>query len=315
MTITKVNTCILRWLIHNSHGQVGSRLPLAPAFSDKQACENNRTLSQDKLFANHKQPCLPRVIATSSLTQNLTIRYWLPCCTVTRPELASTLLDAPRRSSLDMCFFVASQHSCGHLHEKFGRCFFAKRDGICACNEPSFPIWQHSDPFPCPICFTDRKTDTNELLPTAKGGKRSDAKQIKKEPLQQDRRSSTQSAGQNVQAQPAQHSIHGEYANIGDQLQTLADNALKTSPRPDQAAEPASPPWIAPSRRYASIVGQLGSSPPPRLQTTFEATSSLSPDMLSGNEFSRPDSAIAPAYPEQFDMDSTEFALLLRQAK
>jgi hypothetical protein len=211
-----------------------------------------------------------------------------------------------------MCFFVASQHSCGHLHEKFGRCFFAKRDGNYACNEPSFPIWQHSDPFPCPACFTDRKTDTNELLSVKGGRKSSEGTKVKKETLQQDHRPSPQPTGQEIQAQPAQHTTHGEYADIGDQLQTLADNALKTSPPPNQAE---SPPWIPPSRRYASIVGQLGSSPPPRLQTTFEPTSPLSPDMLSGNDFSRPDSAIAPAYPEQVEMDSTEFALLLRQAK
>ena len=209
-----------------------------------------------------------------------------------------------------MCFFVASQHSCGHLHEKFGRCFFAQRDAIHACNKPSFPIWQHSDPFPCPVCCAERKTDTNELL-SAKGGKRSDAPKVKKETLQQDRRSSTQSAGQNVPAKPDQQSIHGEYANIGDQLQNLADNALRTSPLPEQAA---SPPWIPPSQRYASIVGQLGSSPPPRSHQ-HGTTSPSSDEMLFGKDFSRPDSAVAPAYPEQSELDSTQFAFLLRQVE
>lgn len=223
-------------------------------------------------------------------------------------ELASTLL-ALRRLS-DMCFFVASQHSCGHLHERFGRCFFAQRDSNYACNEPSFPIWQHSDPFPCPDCYAHRKADTNELL-SAKGGKRTDAPKVKKETMQQDRRSSTQSAGQNVPTRLNQQSVDGEYANIGDQLQTLADNALHTSPLPNEAA---SPPWIPPSQRYASIVGQLGSSPPPQ-SLTHDTTSPLSNEMLSGRDFSRPDSAVAPAFSEQLEMDPTQFALLLRQAE
>ncbi|GAB7325438.1 hypothetical protein MBLNU13_g09460t2 [Cladosporium sp. NU13] len=211
-----------------------------------------------------------------------------------------------------MCFFVASQHSCGHLHEKFSRCFFAQRDGNYACNEPSFPIWQHSDPFPCPDCYAHRKNDTNELLHvSAKDGKRSDAPKVKKETVQQDRRSSTQSAGQNVPVKPGQHIIDGGYANIGDQLQTLADNALHTSPLPDQAV---SPPWIPPSRRYASIVGQLGSSPPPQSRA-YETTSPVSNEMLSGKDFSRPDSAVAPAFSEQLEMNPTQFALLLRQAE
>ena len=209
-----------------------------------------------------------------------------------------------------MCFFVASQHSCGHLHERFGRCFFAQRDSNHACNEPSFPIWQHSDPFPCPDCYAHRKSDTNELL-SAKAGKRSDAPKVKKETVQQDRRSSTRSAGHNVPAMPNQQSVDGEYAKMGDQLQTPADNALRTSPLPEQAV---SPPWIPPSQRYASIVGQLGSSPPPQSHT-HETTSPLSNEMLSGREFSRPDSAVAPTFSEQLEMDSTQFALLLRQVE
>jgi hypothetical protein len=287
-------------------------LPLAPAFRDKQAYQNNRTFSQDRPPTDYKPPCLPLVTATVSLTPNLTARYWFPCSTVVRPELASTLLDAPLRSHLDMCFFLASQHSCGHLHEKFGQCFFAQRDGSHACNEPSFPMWQHSDPFPCPDCFAHRKNDTNELLAAAKGGKRSDVKRVKKETSQQDRRSSTQSAaGQTVPAKLDQQFVHGEYANIGDQLQTLADNTLRTSPLPEQAA---SPPWIPPSQRYASIVGQLGSSPSPRPQMNV-TTSPLSNEMLSGKDFSRPDSAVAPAYPEQFETDANHFAFMLRQAE
>lgn len=202
-----------------------------------------------------------------------------------------------------MCFFVASQHSCGHLNERFGRCFFAQRDGNYACNEPSFPIWQHSDPFPCPDCYAHRKADTNELLLSAKGGKRSDAPKVKKETIQQDRRSSTQSAGQNIPERPKQQSIDGEYANIGDQLQTLAASALHTSP-----------PWIPPSRRYASIVGQLGSSPPPQSHTQ-QTTSPLLDEMLFGKDFPRPDSAVAPIFPEQLEMDPTQFTLLLRQAE
>lgn len=284
-------------------------MPLAPAFQRQTLQQQSHAFTRPP--TDHKPPCLPLVIATVSLTPTLIARYWLPCCTVIRPELAPTLLDTPPRRLLDMCFFVASQHSCGHLHEKFGRCFFAQRDAIHACNKPSFPIWQHSDPFPCPVCFAQRKTDTNELL-SSKGGKRSDAPRVKKETVQHDRRSSTQSAGQqNVPANSDQQIIHGEYANIGDQLQNLTDNALRTSPLPQHAV---SLPWIPPSQRYASIVGQLGSSPPPRSQT-HEITSPLSGEMLFGKDFSRPDSAVAPAHPEQSELDSTQFAFLLRQAE
>ena len=211
-----------------------------------------------------------------------------------------------------MCFFVASQHSCGHLHERFGRCFFAQRDNYYACNEPSFPIWQHLDPFPCPDCHAHRKTDTNELLST-KGQKASNATQMKAETVQHDKpnaRTSRQSTGQDVQAQTVQQ-IAGEHANIGDQLQTLADNALRTSSLPNQAA---SPPWVPPSRKYASIVGQLGSSPPPRSQT-HETTSPLSPELLSVKDASRPDSAMEPAYLEQSQIGSTQLEWLLRQAE
>jgi hypothetical protein len=61
-------------------------------------------------------------------------------------------------------------------------------------------------------------------------------------------------------------------------------------------------------------VGQLGSSPPPRPQVHV-TTSPLSDEMLDGKVFSRPDSAVAPAYPEQFGMDPNQFAYMLRQAE
>lgn len=210
-----------------------------------------------------------------------------------------------------MCFFVESHHNCGHLHGRFARCFFAERDGIHACNEPSFPVWQHEDPLPCPDCHAHRKADTNELL-SSKGGRPSGAKHIKTEVAQQTSRSSRQSTEQSFQAQPEAQlvqQITGECANIEDQLQTLADNTLHTSPLPDQAV---SPPWVPPSRRYASIVGQLGSSPPAR-SSTHETTSPISPETLATKDASRLDSAMVSAYPKQ--LRSPQLAWLLQQAE
>jgi hypothetical protein len=206
-----------------------------------------------------------------------------------------------------MCFFVESHHNCGHQHGRFARCLFAERDSINACNEPSFPVWKHEDPLPCPDCHAHRKAHTNELL-SSKGGKSSGATHIKKK-TQSNARSSRQSTEQSFQqqpeAQPVQH-IAGEYDNIGDQLHTLADNDPRTSPLPAQAV---SPPWVPPSRRYASIVGQLGSSPPPRSQT-HEITSPHSPKMLECKDTSRPDSAMASACPEGVQTGSPQLAWL-----
>lgn len=214
-----------------------------------------------------------------------------------------------------MCYFVSSHHNCGHLHERFARCFFAQRDGNFACNEPAFPIWQSPEPFPCPDCQALRHTDTQELL-SNKARKPNDATRIKANSLQPDSsiaHFSRQSSVQHQQPQPSQQ-VAGEFANINAQLQTLADRALHVSPPPlplpDQLA---TAPWVPPSQRYASIVGQLGPSPPPQPQS-HQTTSSLSPDLLSGKEPSRPDSAIATAYHEQEQMGSPSLEWLLRQA-
>jgi hypothetical protein len=44
-------------------------------------------------------------------------------------------------------------------------------------------------------------------------------------------------------------------------------------------------------------------------------TSPLSDEMLDGKDFPRPDYAVAPAYPEHFGMDPSQFAYMLRQAE
>lgn len=209
-----------------------------------------------------------------------------------------------------MCYFVSSRHNCGHLHEDFARCFFAKRDGHFACNQQSFPIWQHPDPFPCPECRAERKAETQDLI-TNKGRNVSETTKLKVESVQQDNsnsRFSRESTMQYIQPHPNQQ-INGEYANIGAQLQTLADKALHTSPTAEQLAEQ---PWVPPSRRHASIVGQLGSSPPPQLQA-HRATPSQSPDMLSVDKSSRPDSVMAPVYSDQVQQASPSLAWLRQQ--
>lgn len=207
-----------------------------------------------------------------------------------------------------MCYFVSSHHNCGHLHESFARCYFAQRDDNYACNKQSFPIWPHPDPFPCPECRAHRKAETQELL-SPRGNKVSDATRIKAEPLQQSNTEShlsRQPIGYNIQPNPQ---VAGEYANIAAQLQTLASEALQTSPLPNM---PRQLPWVPPSRRHASIVGQLGSSPQSQVHGT---TPSQSPDMLSVGESSQPDSAMAPVYPDQVQSASPQLAWLLRETE
>jgi hypothetical protein len=215
-----------------------------------------------------------------------------------------------------MCYFVSSQHNCGHLHESFARCFLAQRDGYCACNTQSFPIWQHPDPFPCPQCRADRKAETQALM-ADKGRKASEVTTVKAKTLQQGYSNTTfprlQALGQEIKAQRGQQ-VEGEYANINAQLQTLADKALHLppTPTPDPAVQPEQP-WVPPSRRHASIVGQLGSSPPPQ-QQIYGTTPSQSPEMLSVEDSSWPDSMMPPAYPDQTQSASPQLAWLLRES-
>jgi hypothetical protein len=220
---------------------------------------------------------------------------------------------------LDMCYFVSSQHNCGHLHERFARCFLAQRDGYCACNTQSFPIWQHPDPFPCPQCRADRKAETQDLMEHKGGRKASNVTSVKAETVQQEYSNAAfprlQALRQNIQPQPQLgQQVEGEYANINAQLRTLADKALHLppTPTPDPAVQ-AEQPWVPPSRRQISIVGQLGSSPPPPPQT-YGTTPSQSPEMLSVEDSSWPDSMRPPAYPDQTPSASPQLAWLLREA-
>jgi hypothetical protein len=82
------------------------------------------------------------------------------------------------------------------------------------------------------------------------------------------------------------------------------------TPTPDPAVQPEQP-WVPPSRRHYSIVGQLGSSPP-RPQQVYGTTPSQSPEMLSVEDYSRPNSEFAPAYPDQTP-SASQLAWLLRE--
>jgi hypothetical protein len=217
-----------------------------------------------------------------------------------------------------MCYFVSSQHNCGHLHESFARCFFALRDNSCACNTQSFPIWQHPDPFPCPQCRADRKAETQDLIAHKGGRKASDVTSVKAETVQQGYSKATfprlQALRQKIQPQPQLgQQVEGEHANINAQLQTLADKALHLppTPTPDPAVQPEQP-WVPFSRRHYSILGQLGSSPPPP-QQVYGTTPSQSPEMLSVEEYSRPNSEFAPAYPDRTP-SASQLAWLLRES-
>jgi hypothetical protein len=205
-----------------------------------------------------------------------------------------------------MCYFVASQHNCGHLHESFARCFFAQRDGSHACNQQSFPIWQHPDPFPCPDCRAHRKAETQELV-SNKGRKMSDTTHMKTGTHQRasSHASSSHQPAEQIPQPPLDQQFAGEYAIIEAQLQTLAARALHMSPAPEEQFT-----WVPPSRRHVSVVGQLGSSPPVQVQG-YGFASPHSPE----TESSPTDSLMMPSYPHQVQSASPSLAWLLRQTE
>jgi hypothetical protein len=102
------------------------------------------------------------------------------------------------------------------------------------------------------------------------------------------------------------------------QLATMAEGALNLP----LIAPSAHTPWVPPSRRSASIVGQLGSSSPPQAHTR-DGASAHSPEMLSVEGSSRPSSATSPPYPLQAEqlanqkmtVTDMQMARLLQQAE
>jgi hypothetical protein len=90
------------------------------------------------------------------------------------------------------------------------------------------------------------------------------------------------------------HQISAQNWNREAQLQTMADGALNLP----LIAPSAHTPWVPPSRRSTSIVGQLGSSSPLQAHT-HDSVSAHSPDIFSVEGSSRPSSAASPPYPLQ----------------
>ena len=194
-----------------------------------------------------------------------------------------------------MCYFMASEHSCGHLHQWFARCYHAKHDQTGACTLQTIPTWHYPEVFPCPECRAQRKTDTEKLL-EAKGRHMDPRTNKKIEPPKQEyfqdvtsRMHTEQDAYPHIAQQDSVKSRSRDA-----QLQNMAEGALNLP-----LLEPsAHTPWVPPSRRHTSVVGQLGSSSPPRARTN-DSASTHSPESLSVDGSSRPSLATSPPYPPQ----------------
>ena len=98
----------------------------------------------------------------------------------------------------------------------------------------------------------------------------------------------------------------------------MADGALNLP----LIAPSAHTPWVPPSRRSTSIVGQLGSSSPPQAHTR-DSASAHSLDVFSVAGSSRPSSAASPPYPlqsealanQKMSVTDMQMARLLREAE
>lgn len=194
-----------------------------------------------------------------------------------------------------MCCHMRSNHSCGHQHAWFARCFAAKRNNTHTCNMQNFPTWQHSERFPCPDCMTQRRTETQELLDT-KGRKPSTAPKFSSQHVKLEYSEQSlpgQTPVQNFQPQLAGALTFATTGSIAGQLPTMANKALyQTQPSTFSSQMP----WMPPSSRHAEIVGQLESSSP-SLAHANEAASTHSSDVILSIEGSpRSSSGTAPAY-------------------
>lgn len=199
-----------------------------------------------------------------------------------------------------MCYIMASRHNCGHLHQRFAQCFTAKHNNAIMCNMQHFPIWQHTEIFPCPDCRALRSAEAQELL-VNKGRRVVKVKSETPQPDHSDAHSSGQSSVQNMQQSVAHNSLVAKTNTEDLQLQALVE-ALRTSPK---AGLPAQQEWIPPSRRF-----EVNTSPPQQTQVC-EATSPDSSEMLS--VVSGSNSVVAPPYPKQTRPPSPSLTWILKQ--
>jgi hypothetical protein len=151
---------------------------------------------------------------------------------------------------------MAADHTCGHLHQWFARCFQAKHDQTGACSMQMIPTWHYPEAFPCPPCYAQRKIDLAEFLANKGRQPDSGSKTVKfqqefpQAPLPQvtlPRLRPKQAAAlpynsHQISAQPSW--------NREAQLQTMADGALNLP----LIAPSAHTPWVPPSRRSTSII-------------------------------------------------------------
>lgn len=205
-----------------------------------------------------------------------------------------------------MCCYMASQHICGHLHEWFARCYQAKHDQTDACAMQTIPTWHYPERFACPACRTLNRINTQNLI--ASNGRQANTG-MSTNP-EKPKQAYSRTPVPRLHAAQSAHS-HSAQPSGEARLQTLAKGALNLPS--------AHTPWIPPSRRQPSIVGQLGPSPPPQVHAN-DSASTHSSEMLSVESSSRPGSETSPTYSLQeqvanrrTSIDDKQFARLLRQ--
>jgi hypothetical protein len=192
-----------------------------------------------------------------------------------------------------MCCFMFSQHNCGHLHQWFARCHQAKHDQTGTCILQTIPTWHYREAFPCPPCRAERTAETAEILASKGRQTDSESKAAKLERESSQASLPRQRPKQNAHPHSTQQTP-AETWNREAQLQTMAEGALSLPP----IAPMAHTPWIPPSQRMASMVGQLGSSSPPQAHTR-DSASIHTPEMLSLEPSLRPSSTTSPQTPVQ----------------
>jgi hypothetical protein len=192
-----------------------------------------------------------------------------------------------------MCCLMLSHHNCGHLHQWLARCHHTKHDQTGACILQTIPTWEYLEVFPCPACRAQRNTDTAEFL--ASKGRQTDS-ESKAANLERESSQASlhrQRPKQNAHPHSTQQNSAEPWSREA-QLQTMAEGALKLP----LIAPSTHTPWIPPSRRQTSMVGQLGSSSPPQVHAR-DSASTHSPETLSLGPSLRPSSATSPQTPPQ----------------
>ena len=60
-----------------------------------------------------------------------------------------------------MCSFLQATHqTCGHTHQSYARCFWARENNAPRCHMAYIPLWKYTENFRCPDCRDDLRAET-----------------------------------------------------------------------------------------------------------------------------------------------------------